>query len=129
MSDKDASSPDEVGYKKPPKNTQFPPGETGNPKGRPKKVKEKSFLDDAAAELEAKVLITENGIKTKVTKTEFVAKNLVNRALKKDPKALALIIKLLVSWAEETRKERAQEPETKFIWKNRKMIDGEWKLV
>ena len=27
----------DVGYKKPPKNTQFKPGQSGNPKGRPKK--------------------------------------------------------------------------------------------
>jgi hypothetical protein len=28
-------SNNEVGYKKPPKHTQFPPGKSGNPKGRP----------------------------------------------------------------------------------------------
>lgn len=29
----------EVGYKKPPKASQFKPGQSGNPKGRPKKKK------------------------------------------------------------------------------------------
>ena len=35
MSDDD----DPVGYKTPPKNTQFQPGQSGNPKGRPKGTK------------------------------------------------------------------------------------------
>lgn len=30
---------DKVGYKNPPKNTQFPKGKSGNPKGRPPKEK------------------------------------------------------------------------------------------
>ena len=35
MSD-DASDDDEVGYCRPPKRTQFKPGQSGNPRGRPK---------------------------------------------------------------------------------------------
>lgn len=33
------SKPYDVGYGKPPKNSQFKPGQSGNPKGRPKKYK------------------------------------------------------------------------------------------
>lgn len=33
-----------IGYKKPPKETQFKPGVSGNPKGRPKKVKQEELI-------------------------------------------------------------------------------------
>ena len=35
----------EIGYKKPPKHTQFKPGQSGNPKGRPQKPQ---TIEDAA---------------------------------------------------------------------------------
>ena len=34
-------SNDEVGYRRPPKASQFPPGRSGNPKGRPKGARNK----------------------------------------------------------------------------------------
>lgn len=38
----------EIGYKKPPKHTQFKPGQSGNPKGRPPKPQ---TIEDAAIQI------------------------------------------------------------------------------
>ena len=38
----------EIGYKKPPKHTQFKPGQSGNPKGRPPKPQ---TIEEAAIQI------------------------------------------------------------------------------
>jgi hypothetical protein len=69
----------EVGYGKPPKDTQFKKGSSGNPKGRPKKA-----LDfDHALLRESRVYVTlnENGRRHRVTKHELLIKQLLNKAI------------------------------------------------
>lgn len=129
MSDDDTNPTGVVGYQKPPKNSQFKPGQSGNPKGRPKKPKETSFLDDAATALAEKISIIQNGKTIKLTKREFAAKTLVNNALKKDPRALDLLVKYLKTWEKESRKGKKQEPKAQFKWANWEQINGKWELV
>jgi len=68
-----------VGYKKPPKKSQFKSGKSGNPKGRPKKSKNLETL--FKNELQEKIIINENGRRTTVTKREAFVKTLVNDSL------------------------------------------------
>lgn len=83
----------EVGYGKPPKHTQFKPGESGNPWGRPKRSKTITAL--LKEELEAKISVTENGVKKTMTKREAIARQVVNGGLKGKPTdALRLLQKL-----------------------------------
>ena len=52
----------EVGYKKPPKHSQFKKGQSGNPSGRKKKIVPKSLYEAFAMQLnETKSIKTENG--------------------------------------------------------------------
>ena len=85
------SEPDDVGYGKPPKKTQFKKGQSGNPKGRPKGAK--SLKTVLRAELESKIEVKEQGRKIKVSRLEALAKRLVTDALNGNSKALAELLK------------------------------------
>jgi hypothetical protein len=88
--DADPDPPFEVGYRKPPKRTQFPKGQSGNPRGRPKGSG--NFQTAILKELKRRVPITEDGKRKKITKREAVAKQLVNKAAAGDPKAIPVLL-------------------------------------
>lgn len=79
-----------VGYGRPPEVTRFKPGQSGNPKGRPKGAR--NFQTEIEAELNARVEVTENGRRKKVSKRTVVAKQLVNNGAQGDPKAIGLLL-------------------------------------
>ena len=68
-----------VGYGRPPKRSQFKPGQSGNPSGRPKKIRTPE--EDLEAELRARIPILEGGRQHKITKQRGLFKVLVNKAL------------------------------------------------
>lgn len=78
-----------VGYGKPPKHSRFKPGQSGNPKGRPKGAQSDSTL--LQAELKRSVAITENGRSGKLSKRAVMIRNLVNKAMG-DIKAAQVVI-------------------------------------
>ena len=81
--------PYEIGYAKPPKKSQFKPGESGNPKGRKKGVKNfNSYLKDAGSE---RVTVTMSGVKRSVPLVQASAIQVAQKAAKGDLKALAFI--------------------------------------
>ena len=84
----------EVGYKKPPEHTRWKPGQSGNPKGRPKKVKDFEKLLDI--ELSRTLRVTEGGQQVTLTKREVILKSLVNDALKGDLRALKMLLPFIV---------------------------------
>lgn len=80
----------EIGYRRPPKSTQFKPGQSGNRKGRPKGSQ--NLRTVLGKELNAKVTVTENGRRKTVPKREIIAKQLVNKAATGDIKATAILL-------------------------------------
>ena len=85
-----AVMPGPVGYRRPPKHTQFAKGRSGNPNGRPKGSKNFGLVIEE--ELNAKISIYENGKRKSITKREAVAKQLVNKAASGDAKAIPILL-------------------------------------
>src|SRR5262249_13159295 len=84
--------PYEVGNKRPPKQFQFKPGQSGNPKGRPKGST--SFEDEVQKDLSKLVTVSKNGKPARMSKREVAVRRLVDRAMTGDPKSTAIIIGL-----------------------------------
>lgn len=81
-----------VGYRKPPVATQFKPGKSGNPKGRPKSAKGLSTI--VRDTLTQKVSVrTANGEK-RISRIEAALHKTIELAMKGNPRALAQLIKL-----------------------------------
>jgi len=75
-----------VGYRKPPKHTQFPKGRSGNPKGRPKGSQNVSTIFRRVARQRVKV--TGDGRSRYITKLEATVTQLSNQAASGDPRAI-----------------------------------------
>jgi hypothetical protein len=89
----DKEKPDfPVGYRKPPHETRFKPGQSGNPSGRPKK-KITTFAETIERELHTFITANEGGKSIKITKLDAIAKQQTNKAVSGDPKATALVMK------------------------------------
>jgi hypothetical protein len=82
-----------IGYRRPPKSTQFKPGNSGNPKGRPKGSK--NFITLLEKELDQPVIVNENGRKKKLSRRQAMAKRIVADALQGDRKATILLLDVL----------------------------------
>ena len=88
----DPAVDDRVGYGRPPLATRFRPGQSGNPRGRPKGARNLSTV--IASALSERVAVTENGRRRRITKLEAAIKQLVNRAAAGEARATALLIQL-----------------------------------
>ena len=91
---KGGSGDHEVGFGKPPKHTRFQPGQSGNPRGRPKGTK--NLKTDLMEELGEKILIREGDHARPVSKQRAVVKTLVNRTLQGDARATNSLLPMMM---------------------------------
>jgi Family of unknown function (DUF5681) len=91
--------PDAIGEQEPagdrerPRSTRFRPGQSGNPRGRPKGAR--SLRGLVASALGERVEAKENGRRRRITKLEAAVKQLVNRAASGDQRATQFVFALL----------------------------------
>lgn len=80
----------EVGYGKPPKKTQFKPGQSGNPKGRTKGSRN-GIYTYIQRELNSSITLTDG---SKITKEQGFARQLTNKALRGDIQSQKLLFNI-----------------------------------
>ena len=80
----------DVGYGKPPKSTQFKPGQSGNPKGRTKGSKN-GIYTYIQRELNSSITLTDG---SKITKEQGFARQLTNKALRGDIQSQKLLFNI-----------------------------------
>lgn len=79
----------EIGYMKPPRETQFKPGQSGNRIGRPCGAKSTyKLLDDL---LSQRITMTQDGHDVKINKKTAILLQAVNKAVKGDVRAIQTI--------------------------------------
>jgi hypothetical protein len=81
---------DEVGYGRPPKDRQFKPGQSGNPRGRPKGAKNQATILHEI--LHRKLTIRDRGRTRSVPLIEAMLMKFAEEALRGNPKAAAFLL-------------------------------------
>jgi Family of unknown function (DUF5681) len=79
-----------VGYKRPPRHSQFAPGQSGNPNGRPKGTR--NFKTDLREELSEIISFREGGRDISISKQRALIKRLVTSAINGDARAIATVM-------------------------------------
>ena len=82
------------GYGNPPKANQFKPGQSGNPRGRPKDKKSRTLHEAVRKRLQESVTLTINGKRQTMTRADLIVTQLLNKAANADIKATETLIKL-----------------------------------
>jgi hypothetical protein len=82
-----------IGYCKPPVHTQFKPGRSGNPRGRPKNVQDAGTLLFKA--VNKRTVVNIHGKQHKVSKLELACMQLANKAASGDTRSILSLFKSL----------------------------------
>jgi hypothetical protein len=101
--DNTEKGPDRVGYGCPPKETRFKRGQSGNPKGRPKRAPTVHAVLDKV--LGGHVELREGERTKRVSKLVALLETAVNRILKGDHRYLSPILRLLLVKGREDQSE------------------------
>jgi len=98
------NSKNDVGYKNPPQSTQFRPGQSGNPSGRPKGTR--NLRTDLMEELAEKIVVTEGGQQKTISKQQALVKAMMAKAMKGDTSAGKEIFSLAMGFEQIASQER-----------------------
>lgn len=105
-----------VGYRRPPTHSQFKPGKSGNPRGRPKRSV-LGFDNFLHQELLSTVLIQTNGKPQKLSKFEVILKQIVKRAMEGNFRFVRMMIDTPVfrSLLQDPNRREFNSEEKKFL--------------
>ena len=80
----------EVGYRRPPRDHQFKPKQSGNPKGRPKRTR--NLADTVSRHLDGEMTVRQGGRERRMNRREILVQKLYERALGGDNRAASLLL-------------------------------------
>ena len=89
MTEDDEPKRNDVGYGRPPAEHQFKPGQSGNPKGRPRGAKSLSGYVDAL--LDQKITVSDQNGARQITRRHALAMRLVEKAMSGDHKSIQFL--------------------------------------
>ncbi|WP_157100588.1 DUF5681 domain-containing protein [Rhodoplanes sp. Z2-YC6860] len=95
-----------VGYKRPPVQSQFKPGQSGNPSGRPKGSQNLKTLFHKI--MREEVQLREGEDVRKITKAEAIMRGLVIGALKGDTRSTGTLLRLAEQMGQFEEEERTE---------------------
>jgi hypothetical protein len=114
MKMKNPASPDhQVGYRCPPKEHQFQPGQSGNPSGRPKGSR--SLKTELLEELREVVSVADVQGTVEVSKARAVVKTLIRLAIAGDSRAIATVMSSSPGLGEDDGNAEFEAPEDQHI--------------
>ena len=96
-----------VGYKRPPAHSRFQKGQSGNPRGRPKKVAD--FMEDTAEIFGGTVTGQAKGKSITLPMVQAMFRTLCRQALKGDNRALRRVIELMLTLEPAARNKTKEE--------------------
>jgi hypothetical protein len=123
----------EVGYGRPPKHSQFGPGQSGNPAGRPRGSKNRAsglplhrFSDVIIEEAYRSITVSENGRSVTMPVAQAFMRSLGVSALKGQARAQKLFADLLAATERKNRAEHVEYVKALFEYKTakRKALDS-----
>jgi hypothetical protein len=106
-------------YRKPPLHTRFKKGQSGNPRGRPKK----DLPGLLVAALNEPVFVTTNGRRRKITKREAIVTQMVNESAGANLRATKMLIDMMKDIEKKTAAEPPPEPH-RFAPADEEVIKG-----
>jgi hypothetical protein len=98
---------DTVGYKRPPREHQFRPGQSGNPSGRPKGAR--NFKSELREELSELVTVRDGDREIEVSKQRALIKSLVAAAIDGNQRAAASVLAMCVRMLADAEDDEAIE--------------------
>ena len=98
---------DPVGYKRPPREHQFRPGQSGNPSGRPKGAR--NFKSELREELGELVTIRDGERDIQVSKQRALIKSVVAAAIDGNQRAAASVLAMCVRMLADAEEDEAIE--------------------
>lgn len=90
-----------VGYKRPPKSTQFKPGVSGNPKGKPKGSRPVGALLQQI--IQQKIAVSENGKTRRLPVLEIMLRRLANEAMRGEQRSIKFLLSLLEHYGDSSQ--------------------------